>query len=129
VSLEFIFIPTSDDADAPREGLYQWVRAGCVPRAVRVWFGLPSDPLTGEPLDRSPRWQLAIDGAVIDGTETGPWAAGWADVWPLVADAPIGRAEYEYLVARWLHGERVDHREPFGRRGGRVDLMTAPLAF
>jgi len=47
-------------ADPLIEGYYliRLDRARRVSVPVRVWYGPPNDPETGEPLDRSHRWQI-----------------------------------------------------------------------
>lgn len=61
--------------------------------SARLWYGVPADPLTGEPLDRSPRWQ-----ALRAGNE-----CALNDLWPWCHGNEIDKAEYNYLlsVEKW----------------------------
>ncbi len=61
--------------------------------AVRLWFGPPKDPVTGEVMDRSHRWQAEVNEEYIEFT----------DVWPKCAAEPIDDAEAQRLInrARW----------------------------
>ncbi len=79
-------------SDTPIAGTYytRLVRGG--PRCpVRIWYGPPADPLTGELLDRSWRWQSELLGEE-------------ADAWHLAGRVhPISRGEYDYLLATYKH--------------------------
>lgn len=33
---------------------------------LKYWWGLPADPVTGELLDRSPRWNVLLNGEFVD---------------------------------------------------------------
>jgi hypothetical protein len=85
---------TPHHVDTPTAGHYKMrmVRNGpFVP--VRIWFGPPHDPDTGEEMDRSHRWQAEIGGkeAAIERT------------WPWCAKNPIAEADYRYMrgVQQW----------------------------
>tara|TARA_R110000868_G_scaffold118062_10_gene313350 strand:- start:1912 stop:2313 length:402 start_codon:yes stop_codon:yes gene_type:complete len=100
-------------------GLYR-IRRG-VWRPVAVWNGLPLDPVTEEPLDRSPRWHVLYCGRLI-------W--DYSAVWPKCFADPIGQDEYEYLIARTAHAKAHDPRDPFGKMTSRIDLLTcSPPSF
>ena len=73
--------------DTPIPGFYRMrLRSGGQPVGVRVWFGPPADPVTGEELDRSWRWQATVfdrdeddmifyenqEDRLIDGEPSGP---------------------------------------------------------
>lgn len=60
---------------------------------VRLWFGAPLDPETGEELDRSPRWQAMQGNDLIAGD------AEIQSVWTSCCREPIDATEYHYLVA------------------------------
>lgn len=60
--------------------------------AVRIWYGPPIDPDTGDELDRSWRWMC-----VQDGTETDPY-----EVWPWVCHRPISPEQYCELLKESL---------------------------
>lgn len=107
-------------ADALEEGYYRIRRnAGSVWRPIAIWFGPPLDPVTGEELERSWRWQILFCGRFI-----------WDEslVWPYCKGEPIDRAEYDYLIARLQHAER-DPRDPYAHPTGRVDWLTSTPTF
>lgn len=60
---------------------------------VKLWFGPPLDPETGEELDRSWRWQA------MDGDKLVAGDAEIQDVWTRCCREPINATEYFYLVA------------------------------
>lgn len=115
----FLFDPAPDMADAPRAGFYRHRRIGRVDRPVRIWFGPPLDPETGEEMDRSPRWQIMLTGAVLEFDR-------WNLVWPSCQSDPIPQAEYDYLLARAATSDPTD---PFGSDTGRIDPLQAALPF
>lgn len=79
------------DASTPVAGYYRFrLRAGGIIGGVRLWYGPPHDPVTGEEMDRGWRWQAEFDGEPVD----------FDRVWPACADAAITEAEYRALVAR-----------------------------
>lgn len=74
----------------PTAGLYKMRRArNSVFYAARVWYGPPHDPLTGEELDRSWRWQATLDGKEAD----------LERVWPYCIRYPVKEPEYRFLLA------------------------------
>lgn len=107
-------------------------RTGRVDLPVRIWFGPPEDD-EGVQLDRSPRWQIAVAGKVLDFWEPlrlgGMTISGLDDVWPTCAAHPIDAGEYQYRLARQSWAAAHDPEDPFAVPGGRIDPMTAPLPF
>lgn len=82
------------DPETPVAGLYRHkLRSGGVPVAVQIWFGAPHDPVTGEELDRSHRWQARVNGQYVELDQ----------VWPACAGTPIDPAEADHLMnlQRW----------------------------
>lgn len=80
------------DVTTPVAGFFK-IKLGrdTVVRAVEVYYGAPHDPVTGEELDRSWRWQARLDdGTLID----------FDRVWPACARDPISEAEFRRCVAR-----------------------------
>jgi hypothetical protein len=74
------------DVTRPAEGYYRFrLRSGSVFGGVRIWYGAPLDPVTGEELDRSWRWQALFNGEPIDLDR----------VWPTCAGDPITEDEYQ----------------------------------
>lgn len=112
--------------------LIQRHRANRVDIPVRIWWGPPADPETGELLDRSPRWRIHLAGTEFDGE---PVRLGnitiyaVTDFWPTCATAPIDEREYAYRLERQAWAAIYDPDDPFATPGGRVDPMTATLPF
>lgn len=86
---------------------------------VRIWFGPPHDPVTGEEMDRSWRWQASANGRYIEIDR----------VWPRCGRDPISQAEHDYLanLQSWAevhapNSPQADPRKP-------IDLLRAPLPF
>jgi len=110
--------------DQPVEGYYRrrlvsggpWV-------GVRIWFGLPADPDTGELLDRSPRWQAEQTGKVIAGDDA------IQSLWVSCCREPITRKEYEFLIAdaAWCRENAPD--EPASTPSKPIDLNNRPSLF
>ncbi len=84
--------------DEPTAGFYKvrLTRNGpFVP--VKIWHGPPLDPVTGEEMDRSWRWQALRNGEEID-----------IDfVWPWAGRNPISEAEYKRLAATMAWARKV----------------------
>lgn len=106
--------------DTPTAGFYamRLVRNGpLVP--VRIWYGPPHDPVTGEELDRSHRYQAELGGKPTDVDR----------VWPWCAKHPIDEAEYRYMlgVSQWA----AEHapKEPEAQPRQPVDLGTMKPIF
>ena len=109
---------TGYSVEQPTAGWYQisLVRGG--PKVgIRIWNGPPKDPVTGEELDRSWRWQAEANGAPIDLDR----------VWPACGRAPIPEAEYAYLtkMAQWAARHAPD--SPAANPRQPIDLLTAPI--
>lgn len=119
-------------ADALQEGFFliRRDRQRRVPLPVRIWWGAPLDPDTGEEMDRSPRWQVAIAGQII-GEE--PLRVGeqtitcLSDFWPQCSYHPIDEADYHYRLelAAWA-GEH-DPNDPHGDTSAKIDPLTVSL--
>lgn len=124
-----MFNPKPEGADAPVEGFYSLERRGKVALPVRIWFGPPIDPEDGAiVLERGPRWQMMVGDRMIDPVEPAVDDVAWADVWPQCAGDPISRGEYEYRVARVDHAKKHGAKsDPWARRSGKIDLLTAPI--
>lgn len=111
----------SVDPDVPTAGLYRMrLVKGAVWSAIRIWFGPPHDPVTGEEMDRSHRWQASINGKTIDHITR---------VWPRVAEDSIDQAEYDRLMALQKWSEQHDPDGPFSNPAEPVDRLNAPLPF
>jgi hypothetical protein len=128
--LELLLSYDPDATDAFEPGFYRWERREHVPVPVRVWFGPPRDPVTGELLERSWRWQFEFNGFAL---ETYEKALGWPaesileSFWPRARKARIDKAEYDYLLATVEHAREHDAGSPFAGTRGRVDLLSATV--
>ncbi len=80
---------------------------------VRIWHGPPADPVTGELLDRSPRWQATIRGEPYDGDVI--------ELWTRCAGNPISRVEYDYQVAMHAHATEHEPDMPEAAPKSRID--------
>lgn len=108
------------NTDIPVEGYYRMkLRSGGVLVGIRVWYGAPLDPVTGEELDRGWRWQALANGEPID----------LERVWPVCAADPVDEREYQFLTQRqaWARENSPDH--PIANPTRRIDPMTAPPPF
>lgn len=108
--------------DTPVTGLYRFrLRRGGVYGAVRIWHGPPYDPVTGDELDRSWRWQATFNGTYIEIDR----------VWPVCGREPITEKEAARLVsqATWARENAADSAyADHTRKVDRLSLDT-PLPF
>jgi hypothetical protein len=104
-------------ADTPVTGYYRfrW-RRGAPACGVRIWYGPPRDPDTGEEMDRSWRWQAQVNGRYVD----------LRRVWPVCGAEPISPDEHDYLAYRAQVATAAD---PYSAPAKRVDMLTAALPF
>lgn len=106
--------------DVPEEGYYKGrLVKGGVFVAIRIWFGPPLDPLTGEELDRSHRWQAERNGAQVE-VEA---------VWPYCAAHRIDKAEHDYLLATSKWAVENDPSAPEAAPRQAIDLNAIPPLF
>lgn len=107
------------DPDVPEAGYYRMrLRAGAVWVAIRIWFGPPRDPLTGEVMDRSHRWQATANGKPID----------LERVWPQCAADPIDEAEARHLIKLQRWGQQTGHAA-LADPTRRINPLTTPMQF
>ncbi len=104
----------------PRPGYFsiRKVRGGPLVGA-RLIFGPPSDPDTGEPLDRSPMWETWIDGQIVRDPSPDPASAGVFRVW--LHGTAIPESEYQYLVDHRAWARVNDSGSPEANPGKAVD--------
>lgn len=98
--------------------------------AVSVWYGQPDDPVTGEALDRSPRWQATIHGQPCDMKRV---ALNWDDYRPdrgcaIVGDL-IDKAEHDYIVSLREWAIEHDPDAPEAAPRSKIDLNAIPSLF
>lgn len=119
-----------DAVDGLEEGcfLVRRDRQQRVPVPVRLWFGAPRDPETGEELDRAPRWHVEVGGILWDGQPLdvrGFTVETLDQIWPIARREPTTLADYAFRVDAAEWAEQFAPHEPHA--GGRADPMTAPL--
>lgn len=90
---------------------------------VRIWYGPPLDPETGEELDRSPRWQALVNGEEVDGPNEVEW------VWVWCSNKGITEAEYRYMLAKKEHAEKFAPELPEASPREKIDLNKLPPLF
>lgn len=117
-----VVVPGALDVTTPVAGFYRFkLRSGGVAVGVRLWFGPPKDPVTGEEMDRSWRWQAEAGGEYVD----------FDRVWPACGGTPIDEAEYCRLIRQqeWARQNAPDSAYADPRRN--VDLLSTntPLGF
>jgi len=107
------------DPDQPEEGFYRMrLRAGGVFVAIHLRYGPPSDPITGEEMDRSWRWIATANGEPID----------LERVWPQCAGDPIDEVEAAHLANLQSWGRATgnaalaDPRQP-------INHLSSPMMF
>lgn len=126
------FIRERTGADPLIEGFYliRMDRSRRVSIPVRIWFGAPADPETGEDLDRSHRWQIQIGFQLLEDEPLrigGVTIEHLSDVWPTCARNPIDEVDWRYRLERAEWAARNDDSDPFSQLGGRIDPMTCAL--
>ena len=108
------------DPDTPNAGTYRMrLRSGAVHVGIRIWYGAPLDPLTGEEMDRSHRWQATANGAHIDLDRA----------WPKCAADPIDQAEHDYLASLQAWAAEHAPASPQANPTQRINPLTAPTPF
>lgn len=110
------------DVTRPTEGYFRHkLRSRGVYGGVRIWYGAPLDPVTGEEMDRGWRWQAQFNGVFVE----------FDDVWPVCAGSPITEAEYQTYCSRQRWAEQNAPASAYADPRKRIDpLSTAnPLAF
>jgi hypothetical protein len=117
---------TPRDISRPRPGLYKMrlVKGGpwC---PARIQFAPSRDPLTNEPMDRSPLWSAEIAGALIADPAPCPVAAGVMRIWE--SGRHIDLAEYRYLQAQAEYDRQFAPAAADPRRP--VDVRAIPPIF
>lgn len=119
------------DVSAPEEGYFRYRLGSGQPYiGVRVLFGPPTDPYTGEELDRGWRWQLEIQG---DRYLPSGEAHDWNRHWPACAqpENAITEAEYRGYIAKQAWARQHAPKSAFAEPGRKVDLLSLdhPPAF
>lgn len=106
------------DPDTPVGGFYRFrQRSGAIVVGVRIAYGPPADPVTGEILDRSHRWQAFVNDRYVE-MET---------VWPKCAEEPCDEAEYRRLCG--LQDWATAHAPALANPLRRIDPNSSPTLF
>lgn len=106
------------DPNVPVAGWYRGkLSKGGVRVGIRIWHGPPLDPVTGEELDRSPRWQALANGKPVDIDRVWPWCAG----------DPVDEAEYAYLTSLQNWAEQHAPDSALADPSRPLDLRRAPI--
>lgn len=104
------------DVTEPVAGFYRTRLAGrSVAVGVRLHFGPPIDPVTGEVLDRSWRWRCDVNGEPYGYFER---------VWPVCAGDPITEAEYENYCARQRWAREQAPNSAYAEPGRKYDPLS-----
>ena len=90
---------------------------------VKLWFGAPADPETGDPLDRSPRWQAEQAGKVIAGDDA------IQNLWTSCCREPITEAEYKFLLADAAWCKENAPADPLANPTKPIELGSMPSLF
>jgi len=106
---------SGSSVETPQAGWYSHrLVAGGHPVAVKIWFGPPHDPVTGEEMDRHWRWQATANGAPID-----------IDlVWPRCGREPIAATEAEYLTGLSAWAKQNAPESPAANPHKKIDLLS-----
>lgn len=106
--------------DMPVAGFYRTrLRSGGMFVGVRIWFGPPHDPDTGEEMDRGWRWQAEANGRYVD----------LERVWPGCAGSPIDEAEYQHLSNLQEWAETNAPRSPIANPTRKMTALDTPMMF
>lgn len=104
------------DVSKPVEGYYlHRLRKGSVTVAVHIYYGPPLDPVTGERLDRSWRWQADVNGRPGD---------FFHRVWPACAGNQISESLYRRYCRRLEWAEQNAPDSAYAKPGAKIDLLS-----
>jgi hypothetical protein len=108
------------DASTPIAGYYRFrLNGGGVWGVVRLWYGPPNDPVTGEELDRHWRWMAHFNGEMIDVER----------VWPVCAKHPTDAHHYRQAIARQLWAQENAPNSAYANPRKAQDRIDEPLPF
>jgi hypothetical protein len=104
----------------PVAGFYRFrLRSGGVPVGIRIWYGAPHDPETGELMDRSYRWQAHCNGDYID----------FERVWPYCYTEQITEIDYNRHCAKQMWAQKNAPDDALANPHHKVDHLSTPLLF
>ena len=106
--------------DVPVAGFYRGkLRSKGALCGFRIWYGAPLDPLTGEELDRSHRWQAHCNGDYVE----------IDDVWPYGAQLVITEREYNKFCQQQTWARQYAPNSALADPKRKSNPLTAPLYF
>lgn len=107
--------------DTLEPGFYKRrLRAGGAWVPVHIWFGPTPDPDDpNNPMDRSPCWQVEVNGELIDSAEH-------LDTWTHCAGNRISETEYFWMLTLKCWAERYKVGDPAGEPTARIDYNRMP---
>jgi hypothetical protein len=117
------FVAVGQDISKPTAGFFRHkLRSGSVAVGVRLYFGPPLDPITGEELDRSLRWMVDVNGAYFDDFDR---------VWPGCVGEPISEADYRRYCAQQEWARQHAPTSAYAQPTRKLDLLSqsTPLPF
>lgn len=110
---------TGFNPDVPIEGYYRFhMVSGGIAVAVRLWFGAPIEPWTGEEMDRAPRWNATVNGQWVEVER----------VWPMCAEDPIDEDKAAELTDLQQWGAEHGHADLANPRR-RLSPLSTPMMF
>ncbi len=108
------------DASVPIAGYYRMkMRSGGVRGVVKLVYGPPLDPVTGEELDRSWRWMAFFNGEAIPVERA----------WPGCAGDPTDEQHYQRAIARQAWAQESAPDSAYADPRKKLDLLSSPLPF
>lgn len=110
------------NVSTPAAGHYRMrLTSGGVYGAVRIWYGQPPDPVTGELLDRSLRWQATFNNEPIDLDR----------VWPACGREPISPEEADRLINQATWAAKAAPQSAYANPKKKIDRLSreTPLPF
>lgn len=88
---------------------------------VKVWFGRPVDPITGELLERPATWRCQIDGQ-DDAIEACMIEIDGVTNEPVIKGETIDEDEYTYLLQRNTWAREHEPESPHANPRKRIDM-------
>lgn len=111
------------DVSCPVAGFFRHrLRGGAVKVGIRIHYGPPLDPITGEELDRSWRWMSDVNGEPYGDFDR---------VWPGCTGEPISEAEYRTYCERQRWARENAPNSSYAEPGRKRDPLSLnePLPF
>lgn len=111
---------TGFNVDQPVAGFYRMrLRSGGALCGIRIWYGPPLDPVTGEVMDRSYRWQAHCNGDYID----------LERVWPQCGRMPITEVDYNRHCQKQAWAREALPDDALANPTRKADPLSTPMMF